>query len=143
MRWCSLNSLDSVTRARLHEFAMLFCSIWRPGRAAEGGKRYQMAAYTSARRSAHTIDISEAVNHRESAILAPGRHDRRPEHNPARGLFIFWRRVRAALEADRGPTGDQRPPQKAPPGSCTPASAIVEYSPNTSSASDPHSVLCS
>ena len=50
----------------------------------------------------HTIDISEAVNHRESAILAPGRHDRRPEHNPARGLFLFWRRVRAALEADRG-----------------------------------------
>ena len=38
MRWGSLFSLDSVVKARPHEFAMLFCSMWRPGRAVEGGK---------------------------------------------------------------------------------------------------------
>ena len=76
MRWGSLFSLDSVVKARPHEFAMLFCSIWRPGRAVEGGKRYPMAAYTSVRRRTGTVDISKAVNHRESAFLAPGRHDR-------------------------------------------------------------------
>ena len=75
MRRGSLFSLDSVMNARLHEFAMLFCSIWRPGRAAEGGKRYQMAAYTSARRGLDTVDLSEAASHRGSAFLAPGRHD--------------------------------------------------------------------
>ena len=71
----SLFSLDSVMNARLHEFAMLFCSIWRPGRAVEGGKRYQMATYTSAWRRMDTIDLSEAASHRGSAFLAPGRHD--------------------------------------------------------------------
>ena len=75
MRRGSPFSLDSVMNARLHEFAMLFCSIWRPGRAAEGGKRYQMAAYTSARRGLDTVDLSEAASHRGSAFLAPGRHD--------------------------------------------------------------------
>ena len=75
MRRGSLFSLDSVMNARLHEFAMLFCSIWRPGRAAEGGKRYQMAACTSARRGLDTVDLSEAASHRGSAFLAPGRHD--------------------------------------------------------------------
>ena len=35
-----------------------------------------MAAYTSARRRTGTVDISKAVNHRESAFLAPGCHDR-------------------------------------------------------------------
>ena len=76
MRWGSLFALDSVVKARPHEFAMLFCSIWHPGRAVEGGKRYPMAAHTSVRRRTGTVDISKAVNHRESAFLAPGRHDR-------------------------------------------------------------------
>jgi hypothetical protein len=76
MRWGSLFSLDSVMNARLHEFAMLFCSIWRSGRAAEGGKRYPMAACTSARRETDTIELSEAASHCESAFLAPRRHDR-------------------------------------------------------------------
>ena len=76
MRWGSLFSLDSVIKARPHEFAVLLCSIWRPGRAVEGAKRYPMAAYTSVRRRTGTVDISKAVNHRESAFLAPGRHDR-------------------------------------------------------------------
>ena len=75
MRWGSLFSLDSVVKARPHEFAMLFGSI-RPGRAVQGGKRYQMAAHTSVRRRTGTVDTSKAVNHRESAFLAPGRHDR-------------------------------------------------------------------
>ena len=75
MRWGSLCSLDSVVKARPHEFAMWFCSIWHPGRAVEGGKRYQMAAYTSGRRRTGTVDLSKAVNHRGSAFLAPGRHD--------------------------------------------------------------------
>jgi len=76
MRWGTLFSLDSATKARPHEFAMLFGSIWRSGRAVEGGKRYPMAACTSARRRVDTIDLSEAANHRESAFLVPGRHDR-------------------------------------------------------------------
>ena len=69
MRWGALFSLDSVMNARLHEFAMLFCSIWRPGRAVEGGKRYQMAACTSARRRMDTGDLSEAANYRDSALV--------------------------------------------------------------------------
>ena len=41
MRWGTLFWLDSVVKARLHEFAILFDSIWRSGRAVEGGKRYR------------------------------------------------------------------------------------------------------
>ena len=69
MRWSSLFSLDSVMKACLHEFAMLFCSIWHPGRAVEGANRYPMAAHTSVRRRTGTVDISKAVNHRESALV--------------------------------------------------------------------------
>ena len=137
MRWGSLFSLDSVVKARPHEFAMLFGSIRRPGRAVEGGKRYQMAAYTSVRPMTVTVDISKAVNHRESAFLAPGRHDRMtggPEHNPAQGLFLFG----DACEPHSRPMGDQRPPQKSPPGSCATASALVDHSPTPRVPSDPH-----
>ena len=69
MRWGTLFSLDSVVKARPHEFTILFCSIWRPGRAVKGGKRYQIAANTSARRRVDTIDLSEAANHREAALV--------------------------------------------------------------------------
>ena len=56
---------------------MRCCFVRRcPGRAVEGGQWYPMAAYTSVRRRTGTVDISKAANHRESAFLAPGRHDR-------------------------------------------------------------------
>ena len=55
-------------------FVVLFDGV--PVEPFEGANRYPMAAYTSVRRRTGTVDISKAVNHRESAFLAPGRHDR-------------------------------------------------------------------
>ena len=97
MRWGSLFSLDSVVKARPHEFAMLFCSIWHPGRAVEGGKRYQMAAHTSVRRRTGTIDLSEAATHRGSAFLALGRHD----GSTIRPKVYFFLATRASRIAGR------------------------------------------
>ena len=68
-----------------------------------------MAAYTSVRRRTGTVDISKAVNHRESAFLAPGRHDRSTIRLEV--LFLFG----DACEPHSRPMGDQRPPQKSPP----------------------------
>ena len=109
MRWGSLFSLDSVVKARPHEFAMLFCSMWRPGRAVEGGKRYPMTAFTSVRRGTDTIELSGAASHRESAFLAPGCHDR----STIRLEVYFFLATRASRIAGRWATNDRlksRPP---------------------------------
>ena len=87
-----------------------------------------MTAYTSVRRRTGTVDISKAVSHRESAFLAPGRHDRSTIQLEV--LFLFG----DACEPHSRPMGDQRPPQKSSPGSCTTAFSVVDHSPNTSSA---------
>jgi len=55
-----------------------------------------MAAYTSVRR-VDTIDLSKAVNHRESAFLAPGRHDR----STIRLEVYFFLATRASRMAGR------------------------------------------
>ena len=76
MRWGWPFSLDSAIQGASHWFPIC-CFVRRcPGRAVEGANRYPMAANTSVRRRTGTVDISKAVNHRESAFLAPGRHDR-------------------------------------------------------------------
>ena len=76
MRWGSLFSLDSAIQGASTRVCdvVLFDMASRSSR--RGGQRYPMAAYTSVRRRTGTVDISKAVNHRESAFLAPGRHDR-------------------------------------------------------------------
>ena len=76
MRWGWPFSLESAIQGASQWFPIC-CFVRRcPGRAVEGAKRYPMATYTSARRRTVTVDISKAVNHRESAFLAHGRHDR-------------------------------------------------------------------
>ena len=55
-------------------FVVLFDGV--PVEPFEGANRYPMATYTSVRLRTGTVGISKAVNHRESAFLAPGRHDR-------------------------------------------------------------------
>ena len=62
-----------------------------------------MAANTSARQRVDTIDISEAVNHRESAFLAPGRHDR----NTIRLEVYFFLATRANNIAGRWAINDR------------------------------------
>ena len=58
-----------------------------------------MGACSSVRRGMGTVDISKAVNHRESAFLAPNWHER--EHNPAQGLFLFGDEQKGTPHADR------------------------------------------
>ena len=80
MRWGTPFWLDSVVKARLHEFAILFDSIWRSGRAVEGGKRYRWPP--TPRRGGGWIRLifSEAANHRESALVVV--HDVRNPNFP-------------------------------------------------------------
>ena len=78
MRWGALFSLDLfIEGAASHCWfaCLLLCSIWRPGRAVEGAKRYPMTTFTSVRRGTGTIGISEAANYRELSFLTSGRHD--------------------------------------------------------------------
>ena len=75
-----------------------------------GGQRYPMAAYTSVRRRTGTVDISKAVNHRESAFLAPGRHDR----STIRLEVYFFLATRASRIAGRWAINDRI--KKLPPG---------------------------
>ena len=70
--------------------------VERGGPSRRGAKRYPMAAYTSVRRL-DTIDLSKAVNHRESAFLAPGRHDR----STIRLEVYFFLATRASRMAGR------------------------------------------
>jgi len=72
-----------------------------------------MAACTSVRRCMDAIDISEAVNHRASAFLAPGRHDRSTSRQAGSSLFLFGDGQRVHPT----PTGDKRPVKKSPPRS--------------------------
>ena len=62
-----------------------------------GANRYPMATYTSVRLRTGTVGISKAVNHRESAFLAPGRHDR----STIRLQVYFFLATRASRIAGR------------------------------------------
>ena len=76
MRWGSLFLLDSAIQGASTRVCDVVLFDGVPVEPFEGANRYPMAAYISVRRGTGTVDISEAVNHRESAFLAPGRHDR-------------------------------------------------------------------
>ena len=69
-----------------------------------------MAAYSSVRRRTGTVDISKAVNHRESAFLAPGRHDR----STIRLEVYFFLATRASRIAGRWAINDRL--KSLPPG---------------------------
>ena len=93
MRWGSLFSLDSVVKARPHEFAMLFCSIWHPGRAVEGGKgtRWPPIPQCGEGRARLTFTRPSIIVNRLSSrlVVMTGAQS-------GSRFISFWRRVRAA-----------------------------------------------
>jgi len=69
-----------------------------------------MAANTPVRQRTGTVDTSKAVDHRESAFLAPGRHDR----STIRLKVYFFLATRASRIAGRWATNDRL--KRLPPG---------------------------
>ena len=132
MRWGSLFSLDSVVKARPHEFAMLFCSIWHPGRAVEGGKgtRWPPIPQCGEGRARLTFPRPSIIVNRLSSrlVVMTGAQS-------GSRFISFWRRVRAAWQADRRSTTASK---SSPPGSCATVATFLTTRQTPRVPSDPH-----